>query len=121
MEGVADQLIQVIMNLLINAVDACEMGEVKEPVIRIQTALEEGRIHLQVMDNGCGMDEVTLARAMDAFYTTKPAGKGTGLGLSLCSAIVSKHQGFITLESRLGQGTCIHLYLPVEPIESSVE
>ena len=111
--AVADQLTQVFMNLLINAVDACEEAG-RQAQIDIATTLEEQRIHVTVRDNGIGMDPQTLAHATEAFVTTKPAGKGTGLGLSLCNSIISAHKGYVELESVAGEWTCVNIYLPVE-------
>ena len=73
----------------------------------------EGRfIRLNVKDVGCGMDEVTLKRIFEPFFTTKDVGKGTGLGLSTVYGIIKQHQGWITVESKLGEGSTFHVYLP---------
>jgi signal transduction histidine kinase len=63
------------------------------------------------------MSEETLAHAMEPFFTTKAVGKGTGLGLSLCDSIASAHGGSLQLASEQGKGTCVHVYLPIEPPE----
>jgi signal transduction histidine kinase len=63
------------------------------------------------------MDDETLARATDAFYTTKAAGKGTGLGLSLCESIMVKHAGSILIDSTLGEGTAICLRFPLDTLD----
>jgi signal transduction histidine kinase len=70
-------------------------------------------VHLSVRDTGCGMDEVTSARAFEPFFTTKKVGEGTGLGLSIAHGIVTEHGGQLTVESRVGVGTCFNVYLPV--------
>jgi CheY-like chemotaxis protein len=59
------------------------------------------------------MDRATLARAFDPFFTTKPVGEGTGLGLAVVQGIMKSHDGCITLDSRVGEGTTFHLYFPV--------
>lgn len=111
--AVADQLTQVIMNLIINAVDACE-GLERRATIGIGTRIEDDRIIITVTDNGSGMDEDTRRQATEAFFTTKPAGKGTGLGLSLCVSILDRHHGRAEIISAVGEGTTIRLSLPIE-------
>lgn len=111
--GIADQLVQVIMNLLINAVDALEDVDNRVPTIVISTRAGDGRVCLAVEDNGHGMDDLTAARAFDAFFTTKSAGKGTGLGLPLCYSIVREHGGTIEIDSVPGRGTRVQVFLPM--------
>jgi len=111
--GVADQLTQLIMNLLINAMDALEGRHVQDPAITISTRCEPERVRLTVEDNGHGMDAATLARVFEAFFTTKTAGKGTGLGLSLCYSIMKKHGGSIEIESTPHQGTRVQVLFPL--------
>lgn len=115
--GVADHLTQVIMNLLINAMDALEGGTGKPKAIVVSTRLAGehagGRVELRVKDNGHGMSKDVLARAFDAFFTTKPAGKGTGLGLSLCYSIMKAHGGSIEIESEPDAGTTVHAFFPL--------
>lgn len=71
---------------------------------------------IDVADNGAGMDEKTVERIFEPFYTTRPMGEGTGLGLASVFGIIKKHQGFITVESALGQGTVFSVYLPAARI-----
>lgn len=115
--GVADQLTQILMNLIINAVDACESAKVDPARITISTCLQDEAIRLVVNDNGTGMEDDVVAHATDAFYTTKPAGKGTGLGLSLCESIMSKHGGGISIDSTVGEGTSVCLTFPFDPMD----
>ena len=115
--GVADQLTQILMNLIINAVDACESVSERPSAIKIITKLQDDAIMVKVQDNGTGMEEEVLARATDAFYTTKPAGKGTGLGLSLCDSIMGKHKGSIMIDSELGKGTAICMRFPLDTMD----
>jgi two-component system, NtrC family, sensor kinase len=110
--GVGDQITQLVMNLLINAMDALEEVADRAPAIAITTRAGGERAHLVIEDNGVGMDEVTRARAFEAFFTTKPAGKGTGLGLSLCYSIIKMHGGSIELVSRVGAGTRVEMTFP---------
>ena len=67
-----------------------------------------------VSDNGMGMDDVTLQKLFEPFYTTKPVGKGTGLGLSISFGIIADHGGTITVESTQGKGSKFKIYLPVD-------
>ncbi|MFA7224354.1 MAG: ATP-binding protein, partial [Candidatus Cloacimonas sp.] len=78
------------------------------------TKLIDGRIMLVVEDNGCGMDQETLSRATEPFFSSKEIGQGTGLGLSLAHSIVLNSKGNMTMESELGKGTSVSLSFPVE-------
>ena len=109
--GVADQLTQVIMNLLINAADALGSRAEGTREIALRSELSGGQVCFTVTDNGGGMDQETLNRAFEAFYTTKS--KGTGLGLSLCYSIITGHGGTIEIDSAPGQGTQVRIFLPL--------
>ena len=113
--GVADQLTQVIMNLLINAADALGSRAEGTREIALKSELSGNQVCFTVADNGSGMDKETLERAFEAFYTTKKS-KGTGLGLSLCYSIITGHGGTIEIDSSPNQGTQVRIYLPV-PLE----
>jgi len=139
--GDAEQLQQVLLNLLTNALAAT--GEGGEVVISVGWAesmmneqerrREDGtlgadhanlfRVTLTVRDTGCGMPEEHLDRAFEPFFTTKAIGNGTGLGLFLSRQIVSLHGGSLTIESRLGKGTTVVIALPPcgEPAEAQTE
>jgi two-component system NtrC family sensor kinase len=110
--GVADQLTQVIMNLLINAADALSLKEDGEREIILRSEISGDNVCLTVTDNGGGMDQETLSRAFEAFYTTKK-NKGTGLGLSLCYSIITGHGGTIEIDSTLNEGTQVRISLPL--------
>ncbi|HJV81310.1 HAMP domain-containing sensor histidine kinase [Noviherbaspirillum sp.] len=110
--GVADQVTQVIMNLLINAMDALDPVMDRPPTIIITTKPDGDRVCMTVEDNGPGMEKEVLERVFEAFFTTKPAGKGTGLGLSLCYSIMKNHGGSIDIESVPGKGTRVLVYFP---------
>jgi two-component system NtrC family sensor kinase len=103
------ELNQVFMNILVNATQAIET----DGVIEIQTEATKDAIRIRITDNGCGMAPDTLARIFEPFYTTKEVGKGTGLGLSISYGIIKKHNGEITVESKVGQGTTFIINLPV--------
>jgi len=113
--GVADQLTQVFMNLLINAVDACMAAGEEGNCILLKSEVDGERVRVTVQDRGCGMSEETINHALEPFYTTKPVGKGTGLGLSLCDSIALAHGGSLEIESVEGRGTSIRVILPIEP------
>jgi signal transduction histidine kinase/ActR/RegA family two-component response regulator len=121
--GDATQLHQVVMNLCTNAVQAIGQGPGElalsltvETVGRdLATRLggAEGLYaHMSIRDNGCGMDQATLARIFEPFYTTKDPGGGTGLGLATAHGVVTDHGGAITVESEVGAGSVFHVYLP---------
>ncbi|NIP38945.1 MAG: GHKL domain-containing protein [Candidatus Dadabacteria bacterium] len=98
----AHQLSQVIINLLLNAVDAIE--ENGQIVITSQNDAE-GRAQVSVKDNGIGISHENLDKIFDPFFTTKEPGKGTGLGLSVSARIVQYFGGEISVESKKGEGS----------------
>ena len=112
--GVADQLTQVFMNLLINAMDACVSLEWEKDSIVLSSELAGDKVHVCVRDHGSGMSTETLEHVMETFYTTKPVGEGSGLGLSLCDTIVTAHGGELKIESEEGKGTRVHVFLPLD-------
>ncbi len=118
------QIEQVLMNLATNARDAMPDGGtivIKTEVAVLDTLFmtshgfgEQGSYALlTVSDTGCGMDEETVKRIFEPFYTTKETGKGTGLGLSIVYGIIKKHGGFIVCHSAAGKGTAFQIYLPL--------
>jgi PAS domain S-box-containing protein len=120
--GDPGQLHQVVTNLVTNAAHAIAD---KIGTITVEVATAPGEkitevtkqacgtaIRLSISDTGSGMDEATLARIFEAFFTTKGVGEGTGLGLSMVQGIVGQHGGCIKVASRKGEGTRFDLYLP---------
>jgi signal transduction histidine kinase len=105
---VPDQLLQVFVNILINALDAIE-GEGK---IEVKTYLEKNFICIDIKDNGCGMSPEVINKIFDPFYTTKSVGKGTGLGLSVSYGIIKKLNGNIIVKSKLNEGSTFTIKLP---------
>ena len=103
-----DELKQLMLNILNNAIDAVEESAKRE--IRIRASSQSGRAIIRVEDTGPGFGD--LARAFDPFYTTKPVGKGTGLGLSICYGIVQECGGEITLANQNPYGASIIIDLP---------
>lgn len=102
---------QVVLNLLTNAIDACEFGG----KITLGSRAVDGGAEIWVKDNGCGIDEEVRSKMFDPFFTTKPQGKGTGLGLSISHGIIADHGGKISVESAPGAGTCFRIFLPLTP------
>jgi len=119
MEGYLDELNQVILNMVINSAHAIaerhEKTGVKEKgVIRIATGVDGDFIMLTISDDGNGIPEEVRTRIFEPFFTTKDVGRGTGQGLAICrNIIVKRHEGRITFESMVGQGTSFIIYLPV--------
>jgi signal transduction histidine kinase len=106
---------QVFLNLLINALHAVANGPA-EPRIRVATGLhEDGRVWVEVQDNGRGIASEHLGRIFEPFFTTKPPGVGTGLGLFICHGLISGFGGELSVESQPGQGATFRLLLPVAP------
>jgi two-component system, cell cycle sensor histidine kinase and response regulator CckA len=112
-EANESRLVQVFLNLLVNAAQAIAEGAAERNQIRI-VALEapDGRVAAEISDTGAGIPAENLERIFDPFFTTKPAGIGTGLGLSICQNIVSALGGEIQVESVLGRGSTFRVLLP---------
>ena len=117
------QLESALLNLVINARDAMPNGgelvvetcnqHLDEPFTRGQANLAVGDyVRLSVSDNGCGMPQSVINRAFDPFFTTKPIGQGTGLGLSMIYGFSKQSQGHVAIDSQIGKGTTVSLYLP---------
>jgi len=107
--GDPGELHQLIVNLVTNAAQA--IGASKG-MITVALALIGGNVRLSVIDNGCGMDSVTVDRIFEPFFTTKDVGEGTGLGLSVVHSIVTRHGGQIQVRSHVGEGTVFEVLLP---------
>ncbi len=106
--GAADQLEQVMVNLVVNARDALQ----HRGRITIATRRTGELVQLSVSDTGSGMSEEVQRRAFEPFFTTKPPGQGTGLGLATCYGIVEQSGGTIAAESAPGRGTTVRIQLP---------
>ncbi|MGZ8474458.1 MAG: PAS domain S-box protein [Candidatus Deferrimicrobiaceae bacterium] len=117
------QIEQVLLNLAVNARDAMpgvgqllietENGRIDERMIaRMGFGVPGEYAILSVRDTGSGMDEETRSHVFEPFFTTKEKGKGTGLGLATVYGIVKQSRGFISVESRLGEGTTFRVFLP---------
>ena len=106
-----NQIQQVILNLVNNAVDALPQGG--DIFIETRLNTEAKSIEVVFEDNGIGISSEDQNRVFAPFFTTKEPGKGTGLGLSICNNIISAHNGKIALESRIGNGTRFVVSLPI--------
>jgi two-component system NtrC family sensor kinase len=114
--GNGNSIQRVLINLLDNAVDACE----SKGVVRITTmecpvtSTKAPGVSIEVADTGAGIPPDVLPKIFDLFVTTKPPGRGTGLGLVICQEIIRAHGGTIHIASEVGQGTTVSIYLPVD-------
>ncbi len=106
-----DQMSQVLINLIMNAVHAMPDGG----TLRIGLAQENDMVKLTVADTGHGIPQEALKKIFEPFFTTKEFGKGTGLGLTVVKGIIEEHQGSIAVESVAGGGTTFTILLPVIP------
>ncbi len=112
-------LIQVFLNLFINAVDA--MPEGGTLTVGVEEEKKTGFLAVHVTDTGAGIPEHLINSIFNPFFTTKPTGGGTGLGLSVSKGIIEKHGGSIEVESKIGQGSTFNVYLPIIPIPADIK
>ncbi len=128
-KGNSIQLQQVLLNILINAMDALEQVKRKEKIVEVKLsrptsfpedwkplksdAKPEDYYEVSIRDNGIGMEESVKKRIFEPFYTTKEVGKGTGMGLALVYGEISGYNGFIHVVSQPDVGTVFYIYLPV--------
>ncbi|MEO6771802.1 MAG: ATP-binding protein [Kofleriaceae bacterium] len=122
--GSYDELHQVLLNLCLNAIDAMPKGgrlviaartvkiDGDEALVR-QLQCAGAYVELTVTDNGCGMDDATMARAFEPFFTTKSRDQGTGLGLAMIHTSVRRHHGSVDVQSVVGHGTTFRVTLPI--------
>lgn len=117
------QIQQVVTNLIVNALQACEPGQTT--TVRLVSGVNPPEQQdvgnwalVQVTDTGCGMSPYVKSHIFEPFFTTKDIGQGSGLGLSVVLGIVEEHRGHIHVESAAGQGTTMSVYLPVADVAS---
>jgi two-component system NtrC family sensor kinase len=103
------KLEEVVINVLMNSLDACS----EQDSIEIKTSYQAPQVVMIVSDTGRGIDEHDMAKVFDPFFTTKEIGKGTGLGLSVCYNIIKNHGGDISIQSSRPGGTVVTIRLPV--------
>jgi two-component system NtrC family sensor kinase len=111
LQCVPSQVNQVFLNLLVNAAQAIE----NSGTITLRSGVDAAGmvVWVEIIDTGCGMDEVTQQHLFDPFFTTKPVGTGTGLGLTMSWDIVQQHGGSIDVISTPGRGSCFRVSLPI--------
>jgi two-component system NtrC family sensor kinase len=125
----ADQIKQVIMNMIVNAQHAVEeKGSIAistrrtaEPRRSAQSGGPVPMVEISIVDTGCGIPDSNLRRIFDPFFTSKDVGKGTGLGLSVSHGIVEAHGGTIEVQSKVGEGTTFSVFLPLTPLAAGAE
>jgi signal transduction histidine kinase len=127
----ANQLESALLNLAINARDAMpDGGRLTIETVNVQLDSAYASLHedaepgdyvaVSVSDTGIGMPPEILEKAIDPFFTTKPAGEGTGLGLSVIYGFIKQSRGHLRIYSAVGQGTTVRLYLP-RTVQNAVE
>ncbi|MDH4082200.1 MAG: PAS domain S-box protein [Nitrospira sp.] len=104
-----DQMSQIFINLVMNAVHAMPDGG----TLRVALMAEKQMVKLTVADTGCGIPRAMVTKIFEPFFTTKEFGKGTGLGLTVVKGIIEEHQGSIAVESEEGKGTTFKVLLPL--------
>ena len=108
-EGTPGKINQVFLNIVNNAIDAIDT----QGSIIFTSSSTKSNIKISIKDDGIGMDDLTVERIFDPFYTTKEVGKGTGLGLSISFGIINEHNGTIEVKSKIDKGTEFIITLPL--------
>ena len=130
-EGDMNQVEQVLMNFMVNARDAMPYGgiitvtssaiDARPGVDSVPPYVPAGNyVMLSIADTGVGIPEEIQRKIFEPFFTTKERGKGTGLGLAMVYGVVTEHKGFVTVQSKVNQGTTFTVYLPVSAKVTSV-
>ncbi|MFN6196603.1 MAG: sensor histidine kinase [Planctomycetota bacterium] len=110
--GSANHLLQVLINILLNAKDASVRGG----VVDLDCEARGGELVVRIRDQGSGIAAENLPKIFDPFFTTKDVDKGTGLGLAISHGIVERHRGHIEVESESGRGTTFRIVLPLAAV-----
>jgi signal transduction histidine kinase/DNA-binding NarL/FixJ family response regulator len=110
--GRRDNLVQVVLNLVFNAADACLVAGRPDPKVTVRTRMEGARVILSVEDTGPGVPPSDVRAIFQPFFTTKQRGKGTGLGLKICSDVVAAHHGHIEVKNLDSGGASFRVILP---------
>lgn len=113
------QLNQVFMNITVNACHAILARQTQETKpspgkLVIETFIQDGELGIRFKDNGVGMTEDVKKRIFEPFYTTKTVGEGTGMGMAISYGIIEKHKGHLEVNSTVGKGTQITVFLPLD-------
>lgn len=106
----ADQLLQVFVNILINALDAIEGNG----MIIVKSNFNTKNVTVEIGDDGCGIEDAVIEKIFDPFFTTKDVGRGTGLGLSVSYGIIKRFNGEIKVKSKLNEGSTFTIVLPIK-------
>jgi ActR/RegA family two-component response regulator len=119
--GRRDNLVQVVLNLIFNAADACETSSRDDPTVTVRTFLDGARVVLTVDDTGPGIPQTEMHDIFQAFLSTKQRRSGTGFGLRICSDVVTAHHGHIEVVNLASGGASLRVLLPrlVGPESSS--
>jgi two-component system NtrC family sensor kinase len=107
------QLMQVFVNLTLNAIQAMPAGG----TLRIEAGTQNGEAAIRFQDSGSGIAAADLDQIFEPFFTTKEGEEGTGLGLPVCRTLVAQHGGRITVESEPDQGSTFTVWLPLARME----
>ncbi|MBI4711344.1 MAG: HAMP domain-containing histidine kinase, partial [Candidatus Omnitrophica bacterium] len=111
-QGIANELDQVLTNLLVNARDAVHAAKTKGKVV-VETRETPEAVELVVTDNGIGIPKENQKKIFDPFFTTKDVGSGTGLGLAVSFGILKRHNATISVDSKPGKGATFTVRFPV--------
>ena len=109
MEGDVNLLQQVLVNILLNAIQASKEGS----EISIKAVRKDETIEIDLLDNGAGITQSNMSKIFDPFFTTKEEGEGTGLGLSISYGIIQRHNGSLWIENIMQGGVRVHIQLPI--------
>jgi two-component system, sensor histidine kinase PhcS len=112
-------IIGVLINLLSNAAQALASAGRQQPEISLRAQHRDGRLHLAVRDNGCGIAPENVGRVLEPFFTTRDVGSGLGLGLSVSYGIIQRHGGLLSVTSEFGVWTEFSFDMTVPPISNS--
>jgi PAS domain S-box-containing protein len=119
--GSEGRIVQLFLNLLVNAAQAIPIGSADTNWIKVKTVAEQGNAVVEISDSGIGIAPDVMGRIFDPFFTTKQIGEGTGLGLAICRSIVTAMGGEITVDSTPGTGSTFRVVLPAsETIEMPI-
>ena len=114
-----NQLVQVFLNLFINAEQAFEDPEAETNLVRVSASREDELLLIEVSDNGPGIPADVLPYIFNPFFTTKKRGEGSGLGLSICRELIEQFGGKISVETREGEGTTFSIKLLEADLDSA--
>lgn len=109
-----EQLVQVLLNIILNGIDAFEEVTRENKFISVTYSLKEKDQIITISDNACGISSENISKIFEPFYSTKKIKKGTGLGMAICYGIIQKHQGQISVTSEVDKGSVFTICLPLK-------